>query len=226
MYIDIHTHKNLIFKDGLYLMNLNSSELPPFSENKKYYSSGLHPCFLNKEKEVSDWAWLSACVNMPEVLAVGECGLDKSIETDFAYQMSIFEKQIEMTEKIQKPLILHIVRAFQELIYIKKRLNPSVPMIVHGFRKKKEIAADLIRHGFYVSYGAALLDSPTAMLSFENTSLDKIFLETDMADVSLLEIYEQAAKLKNVTVIELTKRIEQNFLKVFGKEASSYFGKI
>jgi TatD DNase family protein len=65
--------------------------------------------------------------------ALGECGLDKITASDFELQKVVFKKQIQLSEKHQKPLIIHCVKAHQELIEIKKELKPKQVWIFHGF---------------------------------------------------------------------------------------------
>ena len=59
-------------------------------------------------------------------LALGECGLDKKVQTPLDLQQEVFERQLTLAEKYKKPVIIHCVAAFQELIAIKKKLKLSV----------------------------------------------------------------------------------------------------
>jgi TatD DNase family protein len=148
-------------------------------------------------------------------LALGECGLDKRSETPFEVQQLVFEKQLALAEKHQKPVVIHCVAAFQELIEIKKRLKISVPMIVHGFSKKVELAKQLIDNGFYVSFGKNLLRYPELESVFKSIPNDRFLLETDMIEEGIQEVYALATKYKNLKLNELQEIVNGNYKAVF-----------
>ena len=110
-------------------------------------------------------------------------------------QIAVFEKQIALAEKYQKPLVLHLVAAFDELIEIKKRLKISVPIIIHGFSKNENLAKQLLNNGFYLSFGKYLVRNPELESVFKSVPNDKFFLETDTIKETLEEVYQALAKL-------------------------------
>jgi TatD DNase family protein len=130
-------------------------------------------------------------------------------------QIEVFEKQIALAEKYQKPLVLHLVAAFDELIEIKKRLNISVPIIIHGFSKSEQLAKQLIDNGFYLSFGKYLLRNKEMETVFKSIPNDKFFLETDTIEETLEEVYQKAALCKNISVEELLSKILNNWKSIF-----------
>jgi TatD DNase family protein len=120
-----------------------------------------------------------------------------------------------LAEKYQKPLVLHLVAAFDELIAIKKRLKISVPIIIHGFSKNEQVAKQLVDNGFYLSFGKYLLRNPELESVFKSIPNDKFFLETDTIEESLDEVYALAAKYKNTSKVELIEIVNSNFKNVF-----------
>jgi len=148
-------------------------------------------------------------------LAIGECGLDKRIEIPLPFQQMVFEKQLELAEQYQKPVIIHCVAAFNEVIAIKKKMNISVPMIIHGFSKNETIAQQLIDHGFYLSFGKYLIRNPELESVFKSIPNNRLFLETDTIEEGIEEIYHLAAKYKQLSLNELQEIIESNFNTVF-----------
>jgi TatD DNase family protein len=152
---------------------------------------------------------------MSECFALGECGLDKRIEIPLALQIEVFEKQIALAEKYQKPLVLHLVAAFDELIEIKKRLKITVPIIIHGFSKNEQVAKQLIYNGFYLSFGKYLLRNPDLETVFKSVPNDRFFLETDTIEETLEEVYILAAKYKNIKIEDLIEILNVNFNTVF-----------
>ena len=123
---------------------------------------------------------------------------------------SVFEKQIALAEKYQKPLVLHLVAAFDELIEIKKRLKISVPIIIHGFSKNEQVAKQLITNGFYLSFGKYLLRNPELKEVFQAVPNDRFFLETDTIEETLEEVYALAANYKSMTLYEMQRKVEKN----------------
>jgi TatD DNase family protein len=163
----------------------------------------------------SDLQIINKKLALPNCLALGECGLDKRIEIAMEIQKEVFIKQIVLAEKHQKPLVLHCVSAFQELIEIKKRVKITVPMIVHGFSKNEQTAKQLINSGFYLSFGKYLIRNPELKTVFQSIPNDKFFLETDTIEESLEEVYAVAANYKNIEIEEMKSIIKTNFDKVF-----------
>jgi len=150
--------------------------------------------------------YLTVVANQLNVKQIGECGLDRLRGEKLENQIIIFEKQIELAEKLNKPLILHCVKCFSELIALKDRLSVKVPMIIHGFNKNEALGRQLLSKGFLLSFGtAALKENSGASKLIQST--DSFFLETDDADVSIKDIYSAAAILKKCTVDELKARI-------------------
>ena len=148
-------------------------------------------------------------------LAIGECGLDKRVEIPMALQQMVFEKQLALAEKYKKPVVVHCVAAFQEVIAIKKKMALSVPMIIHGFSKNKETAGQLISNGFYISFGKYLLRNPELEIVFKSIPRERLFLETDTVEEGIAAIYELAAKYRNIEVEEMKAIINANCDTVF-----------
>lgn len=163
---------------------------------------------------------LETYLNDPGLLAIGECGLDKTVATDLARQIVLFEQHIALSEKWRKPIIIHCVRAYNELLRIKKRCKPKQAWIIHGFNNKPPVAEQLLKHGCYLSLGKALLHPfSNAAKTLETMPLDRLFLETDDADdISISAIYAAAATIAGSSVDDLKQRIFDNFTHVFSNE--------
>lgn len=122
-----------------------------------------------------------------------------------------------MSEKYKKPLIIHCVKAYSELLEIHKKENPKQPWIIHGFNKNKVLAQQLIDKGFYLSFGVALLKSKKLQANLKNTPLSQLFLETDdNTTQSIEEIYTFVSDLLQLEQIELEKQLELNLWKIIG----------
>lgn len=181
-----------------------------------YFSLGIHPWFIELQNTDTAFQTIASFIHHPQLLAIGECGLDKCIDTALDKQIDIFTQQIKLAQQFGKPMIVHCVRAFSELLQLKKHLAPSQAWIIHGFTGKPALAEQLLKHGCYLSFGKALLQSGSqagmALLTIPN---DRLFLETDAADAAIDTIYTAAAKIRHVDIACLQQQILNNFKRVF-----------
>lgn len=207
--IDIHTHR-LVPVPGESIVSCLPDAF--FPQEGGWYSVGIHPWQLGSY----DWtdtafrAHFESLVRHPQVLAVGEAGLDKLISVSLYSQTDALRYQADVAEAIDKPLILHLVKATTELLVLKRELNPRVPWIVHGFRGKAQLALDLVRHGLYLSFGARYQEE-----ALRQMPADRLFLETDESDSPISDLYERAAFIRGVTCDELMETVSRNVRSVF-----------
>ena len=212
-YTNIHSHF-LIENDAIGIKN-SSTNFSDFT-TAKYCSIGIHPWYIKEKIVEQELFYIQQNSIANNVLAIGECGLDKLSEVDFQLQKNMFIAQLKISEQVKKPVIIHCVKAFDELIKIKKELNLTVPLIVHGYNNNKQIAEQLIKNGFYISFGKALLKpNSNAVKVISKIPMDKLFLETDDEDVSIKCIFEVASALLIVNKDELKEKIFSNFIKTF-----------
>ncbi len=213
-FFNLHTHKFSANSNILELVNQYPWE---FNASVPNYSIGIHPWHISENRLENDLNIIEAKLQLNACLALGECGLDKRIEIPIDVQISVFEKQILLAEKYQKPLVLHLVAAFDELIAIKNKLQISVPIVIHGFSKNQQVAKQLIDNGFYLSFGKYLLRYPELESVFNSIPNDRFFLETDTIEETIEEVYNLAARYKNISLEELIGIIDSNFNSVFKK---------
>lgn len=208
---NLHTHNSTNNPSVFEIVNIY-----PYEDiNSKYFSTGIHPWYIDTDNVEKHLSIIEQRLHRPNCLALGECGLDKRIDIPLNVQVAIFEKQLLLAKKYQKPVILHLVAAFQELIEIKKRLDVDVPMIVHGFSKNAQVAKQLLDNGFYLSFGKYLLRNPELSEVFSGVPNDRFFLETDTIEEGITEVYAKAAEAKNIDTESLTEIVSTNFKTVF-----------
>lgn len=130
---------------------------------------------------------------------IGECGLDKKCGVSLDRQMEVFEDHIRFSEQLHKPLIIHCVGCFNELMECRKKHNATQRWIVHGFRGKPQLAVQLLKAGMDLSFGEKLNEE-----SVKVTPLEHLFLETDESPIAIETIYERIALLKGCKPEELT----------------------
>ena len=167
----------------------------------------------------SAWSNLVALAKSSQVIAIGECGLDRNIDLPMELQTSIFQKHIELAETLQKPLVIHCVRAFVEIIAIKKNTKSSIPWIIHGFNKKAEVFQQLIQHNFYFSFGSAILSdrSPT-IEAIAIAPNGRFLLETDdRCDITIERIYNRAAVLRQTSIETLQTELAETYHQLTGR---------
>ena len=211
-FFNLHTHQSSNQEGVLELVNQYPQE---FDASIPNYSIGIHPWYIVEDRVDADLEIIESKLIDVNCLAIGECGLDKRIEIPLALQQMVFEKQLALAEKFRKPVVIHCVAAFQEVIAIKKKMAISVPMIIHGFSKNKEIAEQLIANGFYLSFGKYLLRNPELELVFKSITKERLFLETDTIEEGIAAVYELAAKYRNIELEEMSAIINANFNTVF-----------
>ncbi len=209
MFIDFHTHHNRKSPDLINLQTLHVTPTLQAEELPKICSLGLHPWFIQN----SSWENLGNLAKSSNVVAIGECGLDRNIDLPLETQISIFKRHIELAEELRKPLVIHCVRAFAELISLKKNTRPSIPWIIHGFNKKAEIFQQLLKHDFYFSFGAAMLSDRTPILQAIATIPNgRFLLETDdRTDISIKQIYDRTATLRHVLLESLQTQLAETY---------------
>lgn len=206
-FFDFHHHDSAK-SSGIYNLRFRE-EIPQF-----YFSTGIHPHSINENIE-EHFFWLNGIVQHKSCVAIGECGLDGLIDIDDKLQEEVFERQIFLANEINKPLIIHCVKRFSRLIHFKK--IAKVPMIVHGFNKRKTIANELWKHDFYLSFGKSVLQNVNLQDFVKDFPVEKLFLETDSAHFEIEDLYKKTAELKNINLEDFTQKIKENllFLQIF-----------
>lgn len=199
-FFDFH-HHNFEKECGIFNLKFND-ELP-----ESIFSAGIHPHSISLAVE-DEFLWLKEISKLSNCVAIGECGLDGLVDVEEKLQEVVFERQIYLANEIKKPLIIHCVRRFSRLIHFRKL--SKVPMIVHGFNKRKTIGDDLLKDDFYLSFGKSVLYNVNLQEFLKEFPLNRLFLETDSADFQIVELYQKVASLKNIEPEELLKIVKQN----------------
>lgn len=216
-YIDIHTHtvipKTQENRISFYNRIVGQETLGDLS-HIEMFSVGIHPWFIYSDKsndQLLEQLWEK--VKQPEVWMIGEAGLDKLHETPLERQLYLFEQQALLAEELHKPLIIHCVKAWSELLALRKKIRPLSPWLIHGFRGKRELAEQLLKENIYLSFGEQF-QSAALQIAWPT----HFFLETDESKLDIQEIYEKAAAALSVSTEMLMEQIEQNFSLLFSGE--------
>lgn len=214
MFIDIHTHKKAATHKAA-IQNLQSN----FEEanNSGHFSIGLRPWYITTATFAQQFKLLEKFATQPTVLAIGECGLDKICTTDFSLQKQAFSAQIILANQVNKPLIIHCVKAHAEVLNLLKQHRNQVPVVFHGFNNSERIAKQIIDMGFYLSFGKALMKKNIQHLLVQ-LPINKLVFETDDAAIAIENVYQLAATSLKIDVEAISLQIEKNVATIFGAE--------
>lgn len=198
MLVDIHTHNNCS-EDSLQIKNLSLSEAEIVLANvvKGYFSVGIHPWEIKKQDSTT-LDLFKKISSDSRIVAIGECGLDKNIKISLDKQLDLFEKQIIISETLKKPLIVHCVGYYNELMEVKKNIKPLQKWIVHGFRGKPQLAQQLLKTAISVSFGENFNPESVKIIP-----LDELYIETDESVIPLEELYFKIASVKSCDIADL-----------------------
>ena len=203
-FIDLHTHREAApSAEAWQLISRSLSEgLPPAPPPRSTYSLGIHPWYIDTLGEDA-LLQLEQALGQSPFLAHGEAGLDKRCGTDYNRQQQLLRGEIELSERLQLPLILHLVKGTAELLALRRELRPHMPWVIHGFRGKATEAAQLLGQGLYLSFGRYYHPESLALAYQEGVA----FLETDDAPLPIEDIYTEAASTLGLPLPELRHQL-------------------
>ncbi|MRX48284.1 TatD family hydrolase [Pedobacter puniceum] len=213
-FINIHTHKKASSRHEWILRNA-FFVLPPQTLHHLDYavSVGLHPWFATEAQDISQN--LASYLKLENVLAIGEIGLDRVNGPNLELQKQVFQKQLAIAEAYQKPVIIHAVKAYADVMSYLKLL--SVPFLLHGFNGNLHQLNQFLKYPkVYFSFGQDLFyEDSKAAKTFKEVPADRFFLETDTAHLQIEELYQQAAKIRKMEIAQLKRQVFYNFEAVF-----------
>lgn len=193
-------------------------------------SCGVHP--LNVEDEPFDYDKLLSFAQDPKVVAIGETGLDYHYTPETkALQQSIFAQQIEIANKVNKPLIIHTRSARQDTMEMLEQGGAEkCGGVLHCFTEDLAMAKRAMDIGFYISISGIITFRNAEELRdvVRHVPLDLLLVETDSPYLAPIpyrgkpnqpayvrETCEYLAALKGVSVEELALITTQNVQKLF-----------
>ncbi len=185
-----------------------------------WFSIGIHPWYIeNREKADAGLQTVEKALSHPLCMAAGEAGLDKISQVPWELQEEIFVRHAKLAENHNKPLIIHCVKAYSELLGLRKELKAEQVWIFHGFNSSYEMAQQLIQQGCMLSFGNLLWkEGSKARAVIKRVEPRQWFLETDDEDISIESVYKKAADLTGKTVNDLRVIMQENCKRVFQKE--------
>ena len=173
---DAHTHNLAAGPDAV--INIEpDTQLP--SEGS--FSTGVHP--WRSAEAATLWPLVETIASDPRIVAIGECGIDRLRGADMETQTELLRRHAILADNLAKPLIIHCVRAWAELLAVHASVRPSVPWIVHGFRGAPALARQLLDAGMHISLGEHFRPDTAAIIP-----PGRLHVETDTSSLPIREI--------------------------------------
>lgn len=214
--IDIHTHGSRPSGGKFMVEILMAHEaIMPAEQKGIAFAAGIHPWYLNEGNRSELTEFMLRVAPHQAVIAVGEAGFDRLRGPSMELQREVFDQQVILAGQLGKPVVIHCVRAWDEILAAHRRLKPSTYWLIHGFRGKKELASQLISRGFYISIWFEFAMRPESADLIRFLPVEKLFLETDGADIDIRDIYIKVAADLGLSIDELKTVIHNNFKRFF-----------
>lgn len=216
MFVDFHTHKTKVESNVFSIYSHSVGN--PHSCDEHYLSVGLHPWDISKVDVEHALAEVESLMDREGVIMIGECGLDRCHGVSMAVQQQVFERHVLLSEQYAKPLVIHCVRAFDELLALKKRHKPQQTWVVHGFANNISIARRLVSEGILLSFGQNLFNpnGNSAKIIRQMTEIP-FFLETDDSSISIAEVYARAAEVLQTDMSKLQNMMLHNMEEILNR---------
>ena len=192
-YVDIHTHH-------------------PTGQHIEPQGVGIHP--WDAEHYATCGLSLGDKVTTAEL--IGEIGLDYACKVDRELQEQVFRQQLLLAEELQKPVVLHCVRAFEPMMNILSE-HKLRAVIFHGFIGSAEQARRALDRDYYLSFGVNVLRSPKSIKAMNECPLKQMFVESDESLVPIAEIYAEIARLRDIDVAILAEKTLENYKRIFDR---------
>jgi len=203
-----------------------------------YHGVGLHPWWIEKELPVENIAnyvsdireQLQQKISLSKCRAIGECGLDASIETPMELQQKILDVHLELAQKTSLPLIIHCHKAHNELCEQLQVHKFSVGGVIHAFSGSYELALRYWKMGFRLGIGGTITyeRANKTRKTVQQLPIESILLETDAPDMpiygkqgernspeNLLVIAQTLSDLRNETLEYLAEKTTSNARTLF-----------
>ena len=215
MFVDIHTHadnqsvikivddfsEKILRTWGVHPWEVDKINLTQISQISQNWTLTSFRFSSLKRTDFTDLVW-----------GIGEVGLDKVHKETFEKQIEVFEEMIRLSESYRKPMVVHCVRAYSEIIEMRKKTKASMPWVIHGFNSSVETMRQLLRYDMYISLGDILYcNENQAVKILKDIPIERLFLETDVSGRDIRDVYAKAAALMGCDIEYLCKQIFENY---------------
>ncbi len=210
-FINIHTHRKARYEDEIAIRNAYHRH----TDLQYPVSFGLHPWLIDRFYSHELMKDIERNIKQENVWAIGECGLDKAIQTDLELQKSILKAHVNWADMTGKPLVIHCVRAYNELVPFIK--NSQATFLLHGYKGSEEQSKQLLKYdNVFFSFGKRLFQADEGYIkSIKTIPLERTLLETDNSNYTIKEIYKQYALYKQIDEGMIKRQLYITFADIF-----------
>lgn len=198
-----------------------------------YYGLGIHPRFIDSFYQ-DDLLFLEQLLTLADKkrVALGEIGLDKYASVDMQLQEFVFIKQLQLAEKFNLPVILHVVQMQGRVLEILKAQKFTLGGVYHAFSGSYEVAMEFCKLGFKFGIGGVIThpNATKTRQTIRRLPVESLLLETDAPDIhlhlqqapynsplALLAIFDSLCHLRNESEACLAAQIIKNTEAIFLK---------
>lgn len=212
VFLNFHAHQQMPAENEIVIQSLFlQNDLITKKSDKIFFTAGLHPWHADQLSESKITERLEKLIQDKSIIAIGETGLDKLKEVDWETQKKVFRAHIEIADKYNLPLIVHSVKAHNEVLKLKIESKSKIPWVIHHFNGSKQMAMDFIYHGFYLSLCHHINNSGSKLSGYlGELPVNRIFLETDDFNIDIKDLYSVAAKKFNMSTENFKKQLINN----------------
>lgn len=221
-FFNVHCHRKpgsadeFVCRNAFHFLSAASLKKLPYP-----VSVGVHPWHAAQFSEAV-WQRLRECTNLPQVLAIGETGIDRRKGPALEIQMLSWEAHFRLAQETGLPLVLHCVRAWQDVLPLVSR--SQVPVLLHDFRGNEEVLKSFLRFPkVFFSFGKSLMLSSEAQQILKLVPEDRLLPETDNSSYKIQEVYLKAAGIIGKSPEEIGAQMKKNALAFFGAKALAFF---
>lgn len=182
---DTHTHNPEAGPEAI--INIEPDALPLPAAGR--FSTGVHP--WRSAEAAKLWPMVETVAADKRIVAIGECGIDRLRGADIKLQEELFMRHARLAERVGKPLIIHCVKAWGELLGAYSDIKPSQPWIIHGFRCGPALAHQLLNAGMHISLGEHFNRATAAIIPD-----DRLHIETDCSTLPIGYIAESVRQAR------------------------------
>lgn len=207
--LDFHTHRCDATEA---LISVDPRQFAP--SPGLWYSVGFHPWSGVESLTEDDFALLERCASHPQVLAIGETGLDRLRGGELACQEAVFARHLWLAHRLDKPVVVHCVRTAQEILAVRRRLGlDHVTLAIHGLRGNEHVARTLLDAGCYLSFGTHFNEA--ALLA---TPLDRLLVETDESQADVINVVDAVARCMGLSSRQIIEQVTANIRRLLRLE--------
>lgn len=214
-FLNIHTHRPDARGGVCPVLCAEPSDFLRGADSAALYSVGHHPWRVGSQSR-AELATMAQLLLQKQVVAVGEIGLDKVCDADFRLQQEFFKFQLRMAACVRKPVVVHCVKAWSELLETLSQVEDLPPVVIHGFRGKPQLAEQLLRHGCFLSFGPKFNAD-----TLKSVPLGSLFLETDDDDADIVALYGYTAELLGLGLEQLKQAIAETWQRFFADSSGA-----